>query len=124
MALEFKWVFGDEARTIDPEPIPWPPESHVLFIYEDGRLIGQSSIVFMPIIEGTRLEPDKRNGTIAARIVHEVERRYLEHWQAVAMAFAPDDHPEIGVYLERFGYEKMALTFYKKTLIAEREEAA
>lgn len=124
MALEFKWVYGEKAREIDPEGIPWPPESHVLFVYEDGRLIGRSSISFMPVIEGTLIEPDKRNGTIATRIMREVEQRYLAFGKAVAMAFIPDEKPEIGTYLERLGFEKMPLTFYKKNLIAEQEKAA
>jgi hypothetical protein len=124
MSLEFKWVYGDEARMIDTEPIPWPPESHVLFVYEDGNLIGRSSIVFTPMIEGTRLDPEKRNGTLAARIIHEVERRYLEFAKPVAMAFAPNDQPEIGEYLERFGFEPRTLTMYTKNLIAKEEPKA
>jgi N-acetylglutamate synthase-like GNAT family acetyltransferase len=78
----------------------------------------------MPVIEGTRIEPDKRNGLVATRIMREVEKRYLEFGKAVAMAFTENDKPEVGEYLERLGFEHMPLTFYKKDLISAEKGAA
>ena len=121
--IEFRWLKGDAAQAIDPDHIRWPADTNVLYVIEDGEIIGRSSILMVPMIEGTFLRIDKRSGTLAARIIREVEKRYLEEGQPAAMAFAPESQPEIAEYLERFGFEEQPLTMYKKNLIAEREAA-
>lgn len=123
MPIEFLWLQGDEARAIDPESLAWPTASRVLFVYEDNKLIGRSSVFPLMMIEGTWLHPDYRNGTIASRILKEVERQYLEEGQEAAMAFVPNDKPEIADYMQRIGYVAQPIRLFMKALVAKRRAA-
>lgn len=121
--IEFLWLQGDEARALDPDGLAWPIAARVLFVYDEGRLIGRSSVFPLMLIEGTWLHPDYRNGTTAARIVKEVERQYLEEGHEAAMAFVPNDKPEIADYMKRFGYVEQPIRLFIKPL-AEKAQAA
>ena len=121
MGLEFTWVDGLEARKIDPNGIAWPADSKVVFVSDGDQIIGRSSIMNVPMIEGTWLRDDHRNGTMAARLILEVERKYREHGEEAALAFAPDE--EVASYLRRFGYEEQPLRMFLKPLVAKQEAA-
>jgi Predicted acetyltransferase len=116
--IEFRWLDGEAARVLDPDGIEWPGDTRVLYVFENGQLIARSSIMSVPMIEGTWIKPEHRNGTLAVRIIKEVERHYLENGEEAAMAFAPADQPEVAEYLKRLGYEEKPLRFFIKPLVS------
>lgn len=120
--IEFKIVDGLEARKIDSS-LEWPEEAHVVFAFEDGKVVARSSILPMPLVEATFVAPEKRNSTLAFRLFKEVEKLYLEHGKPVAMAMAMNDQPEVKEYLVRMGFKQMPLTLFTKNLIATQEVA-
>lgn len=129
MAIEFLWLQGDEARAIDPHGLEWPSDAHILFVYEDGVIVGRSSMTILPIlnlsmVEGTWVRDDKHGTTLAARMVKEVERHFVEHGKTHAFAFTLDSQPEIGDYLARFGWERKPLSVYMKQLVSDVAEKA
>ncbi len=123
MSLEFRWLDGMAARLLDPDRIQWPADSRVLFVFEGNELIARSSITNIPMIEGTWIEPQHRNGTLATRIMKEVEKHYRENGEEAALAFIPSDQPEIAEYMIRLGYEEKPLRFFLKPLVARAEAA-
>lgn len=121
--IEFRWLDGEAARLLDPDGIEWPGDTHVLYVFEGEQIIARSSIMSVPMIEGTWIEPERRNGTLATRIIREVEKHYRDNGEEAAMAFIPSDQPEIADYMMRLGYQEKPLRFFLKPLV-ERAEAA
>ncbi len=123
MNLEFRWLDGLAARLLDPDHIQWPADSRVLFVFEGDTLVARSSITNIPMIEGSWIEPTHRNGTLATRLMKEVERHYRDNGETAALAFVPSDQPEICEYMKRLGYEEKHLRFFLKPLVARAEAA-
>lgn len=122
-SIELVEKAGAEARALDPDGIQWPNAQMsapiVVFAYEGDRIVGRSAILPVDIIEGTMVAEDKRGTSLAFRLLRRVEELYLQAGRTHAIAFAHDDQPEVGEYLERVGYEKSPLTVYSKQLVKE-----
>lgn len=121
--IDFKLLTGPELAAIDPDGIPWPFDTFAWCAFEDGKLVGRSAIMNLPVVEGTWVEPTKRNGTLAARLLWKIEDLYRSLGKTHAMAMVREDQPEIQYYMERFGYKREPLVFYSKEL-KQKEEAA
>ena|ERR1700720_3122224 len=125
--LEFKWVGGEEARRLDKDHLDWPADSHVLFVMENGEVVARSSMTILPvlqypIVEATWVREDKQKGTLAYRVLKEVENHFIEFGKTHIFAFAYDGQPEVGDYLTRVGYERKPLAVYMKQLVNENGE--
>lgn len=126
-SVEFIEVGGLEARSIDAQQLEWPADSRVVFAVENGSVVGRSSMYTLPVavildwatIEGTEIDKAKRGGTLAVRLIKFVEQVFRDHGKTHAFAFSYDDQPEVGGYLERFGYTKVPFTVWQKQLVKE-----
>lgn len=120
-AIELVEKAGEDARNIDPEGIQWPSAQMsapiVVFAFEGDRIVGRSAILPVDVIEGTMVVEDKRGTSLAFRLLRRVEELYLQAGRTHAIAFAHNDQPEVGEYLERVGYERSPLTVYSKQLV-------
>lgn len=116
-AIELKVLTGDDARNADPDGVKWPDGAPVVFAYEGDRVVGRSAILPVDVVEGTMVADDKRGTSLAFRLLRRVEGLYLQAGRTHAIAFAHNDQPEVGEYLERVGYEKSPLTVYSKQLV-------
>lgn len=112
--IEFKLLTGPELNTIDPDGISWPFDTFAWVALEDGKLVGRSAILNLPVIEGTMVVPEKRSSTLARRLIEKVEQLYKSLGKTHSWAMAAN--AEIGDYLERIGYEKVPVTLYSKKL--------
>lgn len=114
--IEFRVVNGVEARDLDPEHLEWPEDTVVVFALENERVLARSSILNLPMIEGTWVCEDKRGTTLAYRLVKHVEDVYRDQGKTHAFAFSWNQQPEVGEYLERIGFEKKDLSIWVKQL--------
>lgn len=115
----FKQLGGEEARKVDPEQVPWPDDSTVVYGYEADQLVARSGLVLMPLIEGTWVVPEKRAGRLAIRLMAQMEELLRQAQKPYALALGADDQPEVGRYLQYLGYERVPVTLYKKALNKE-----
>lgn len=113
--IEFKEFTGTDARQIDPQGIAWPDDAVVVYGMEDGAIVCRSSVINLPVIEGTMLADEKQGGTLGVRLVRRIEDLYRQASRTHAMAFAVEGS-EVGGYLERLGYKRQPLEFYAKEL--------
>ena len=116
MAVEFQILMGPEARKIDPDCIKWPDDTIGVFAREGADIVGRSTIVQLPHIEGTWVRNDFRGSTLAFRLVEKIESILKKANKSSAFAFIYDEQPEIASYMERRGYKKMPLAVYQKEL--------
>lgn len=117
--IEFRVLDGLAAREIDTEQIEWPADARVIFAMEGNEVVGRSSLVHLPVVEGTWVSQAKRGSTLAYRLLKKVEDVFRENGKPVAMAMAHDTQPEIADFLERFGFTRVPVTLYVKTLVKE-----
>jgi|SRR5688572_9316479 len=122
MSVEFKLLTGPELNLIDPQGVTWPFDTMGIVAFEDGKLVARTAIMNLPVIEGTWVDPEKRNTFLAARLIQKIEQLYVELGKTHAMALVYDEQPEIEGYLKRFGYEKQPVTFHAKELIPAKKE--
>ncbi len=125
--IEFIEVGGLEARKLDPLQMEWPEDSFVIFVAQDGDIVGRSSlsalpaasILNYPVIEGTWVREDKRGSTLAYRLLKKVEDVFIREGKTHAVAFIQDQQPEIGAYMARLGYEHKEVSMWVKQLVGE-----
>lgn len=123
-AIEFRWVSGVDARELDIDHLDWPADAHVLFVFENGEVIARSSMSILPVlqfpmVEGTWIREDRRNGALGYRVLKAVEEHFIEHGKTHLFAFAWEAQPEVGDYLTRIGFERKPLAVYMKQLVKE-----
>lgn len=121
--IEFQLVTAEQLRAVDPEGISWPDDTFGVVAFEDGKLVGRTAILQLPIVEGTMVVPEKQGSSLAYRLVQKVEEMYLSLGKTHAWAMASLDQPEVSDYLKRVGYTAVPVVLYTKDLIA-REKAA
>jgi Acetyltransferase (GNAT) family len=114
--IEFKFVTGAEAREIDPQQLPWPDSSAVLYAEQDGEIVGRTASLILPIIEGTWVAESKRGSSLAYRLIKKLEAEACAVGQTQLFAFIMDNQPELHGYMERIGYVKQPLTVWVKAL--------
>jgi GNAT superfamily N-acetyltransferase len=110
----FRVLSGVEARPIDPDKIPFPDDSVVLYAFEGERIVGRTSIIHLPHIEGTWVAEDKRGTTLAFRLVKKIEEIIRDDGKGFAFAYAWDQQPEVSDYLQRVGYQRFPVTVFFK----------
>lgn len=115
--IQYQLFTGLEARLIDPENLPWPGDSAVLYAIENNEVVGRMGIIELPHIEGTWIREDKRNSSIGFRLITKLENILEEENRSAIFAFAANNQPEISNYLERLGYSLMPVKIYMKPLI-------
>jgi len=93
---------------------PDPQQSIAVVAKQDGRIIGRMLLVGMAHIEGTWIADDFRNGTIAVRMIREMEKQATE--TGLKTIFAYSDRPEIDEYMERLGYASTNMKVFRKDL--------
>ena len=114
-----KLLEGEEraqALSVDGFTIPVPPETLVLGAVEDGRVVGRIMLLQMLHLEGTWVAEDKRGSTLAPRLVKAAEELLVRCGSTHAIAYTPESNPQIGQYLERFGYSRFPVTTWQKSL--------
>ncbi len=114
MSITFTPVAGENARQFDPFGVEWPAHSIVVFAHEGDKVVARSAIVPVPHIEGTWVDESKRGSTVAPRLIKVVEEALRSQGATCAFAFTPDDQPEIGDYMERFGYKEQPMRIWLK----------
>lgn len=125
MSIEFTLLTGEELKAVDPQGVQWPWDTFGIIATEDGKVVGRSAIINMPMIEGTMVVPEKQGGTLAYRLIQKIEELYRELGKTHAIAMVYDEQPEVAEYLKRIGFEKMPVVVYSKTLVeAEKAKAA
>lgn len=121
--IEYKLLTAIELNEIDPQGVQWPLDTFGIVALEDGKVVGRTTIMNLPVIEGTWIEESKRGGTLAVRLVQRIEELYKTLGKTHAMALVYNEQPEIAEYLKRFGFEEQPLRFYAKELVAKKEAA-
>lgn len=114
--VEFKILMGPEARKIDPDKVQWPDDTIAVFAIDDGKVVGRSTIIQLPHIEGTWVDEAHRGSTLAFRLVQKVESILEKAHKTSAFAFIHETQPEIAGYMERREYKRMPLIVYQKEL--------
>jgi len=111
-------ITGSEMTKIpQPDGVPWPEDSlHVVTLDDDGRLMARVSLIAIPHVEGTWVDPSLRGTTIAARMLKRMEEEVRNLGRTHLFAFAMDNQPEVSQYLERFGYKKFPVSVWVKEL--------
>jgi len=114
----FETLTGEAAREVDPEKLQWPKDSIIVYARRDsdGDIIGRSAIVHFPHIEGTWVSEAERGGTLAYRLVGQIENIVRNAGKLYVWSFVDDAHPEIAGYLERMGYKLQPMKLYLKAL--------
>lgn len=116
MSEEIKVLTGVEARSVDPSGLPWPDTSEVICAFEDGKLVGRIGYIFLPHMEATWVAEEKRGGTLAFRLVKAMEKLVAASGSPAVFAYAYDQQPEVGEYLQRIDYQKLPLTIWMKNV--------
>src|SRR5512146_2164797 len=98
-------VTGKAAREIDPEKIPWPDNSTVQYAFDGDKIVARSAVVFLPHIEGTMVEESYRGGTIAPRLIRNIESALKASGASKVFSFILNSQPEVAGYMERVGYK-------------------
>lgn len=93
---------------------PNPNHSLVVVLSADEKMVGRSSIVGVPHIEGTYLEPAYRKGALLKKLIAAIEVEAQKEGISQLLSFAPN--VEVESYLARLGYSKMAITVWEKRL--------
>lgn len=115
--MNLEVVKGSDAARVDPEGIPWPADSIVVFALNgDGAIKGRAAVVILPHIEGTWVAESERGSPLAYRMVRRIEEILKESGRTHAFAFVEENRPEIRDYLVRTGYGVMPLTVLSKEL--------
>lgn len=124
MSTELRIVTANQLAAFDLNGITeWPADTvGVLAIEDEKVVVGQTSILNLPIIEGTIVVESKRGTSLLYRLIKRVEELYLELGKTYSWAMAAT--PEVEDYLERLGYSKVQVTLYCKNLVGEKEKAA
>jgi RimJ/RimL family protein N-acetyltransferase len=114
--LHFKVLRGEQAKTIDPEGVLWPPDSLVTFAERGNKIVGRCALIELPHIEGTWVAKEEQKSTIAFRMVNGAEKT-LKHLGAKhVIAFVEANNAEVQGYVERMGYKKQRLEVWVKEL--------
>lgn len=125
MSVQIEILTGAEARLVDPRQIAFPDDSVVFYARENGEIVGQTSIIELPHLEGTTVREDKRGTRLAAQLVAAAEETLRSLGRSYAFAFVLEGDVQVADYLNRFGYSKFPVVVYCKNLMeAEQEEAA
>lgn len=116
MAIQFQILMGKEARAIDPDKIEWPDDTIVVYAREGEKIVGRSTIMQIPHIEGTWVDEQHRRSTLAPRLVAKVESIMKQANKKASFAFIQNSQPEVAGYMERIGYARMPLEVFSKEL--------
>lgn len=126
--IKFKFLMGPE--TAEPESqipleqrIPWPLDSLVMYVYEDGRLVGRMGLMSIKIMEGTWAVEDKRGSRLLFQMLRQFEEMVKTLGTTSLVTQAADSQPEIEGYLKRLDFERLPTTLMIKDL-NKKEEAA
>jgi len=116
--MEIRVLTADEATKAQAMDGISMPESTLFIgaINDEGEIVGRTTLVSLLHIEGTRVEEHYRGTTLAARLVRAAEAKLKELGATYAIAYTPDYDPKIGEYLERFGYTRLPVTPWQKSL--------
>src|SRR5574343_954441 len=91
--------------SIPEDPVDvFPPEFTFLAAFDTNGLAGRISLCTLPHIEGTWIREDLRNGRVGLTLLRTLESSILSTGRTHVWAFAYDEQPEVGSYLERQGY--------------------
>jgi N-acetylglutamate synthase-like GNAT family acetyltransferase len=117
MSTELRIVTADQLAAFDLNGgTQWPVDTFGVLAIEGGeKVVGQTAILNLPVIEGTIVVDEKKGTTLLYRLIKRVEELYRELGKTHAWAMAAE--PEVEDYLERLGYHKVPVTLYTKELI-------
>ena len=103
------------AREIDG--VEFPAEALMLGAVDaDGKVVGRIVLMSLLHIEGTWVDEAHRGGSLAVRLVRKAENMLADNGFTSAIAYTSEEQPEIGEYLQRFGYSRLPLTIWQKLL--------
>jgi ribosomal protein S18 acetylase RimI-like enzyme len=116
--MEIRELTPDEiiaAREIDG--VEFPVESVILGAVDDnGKIVGRIALMSLLHIEGTWVDEAHRGGSLAVRLVKKAENLLAANGFTSAIAYVAETQPEIGDYLQRFGYSRLPLAVWQKPL--------
>lgn len=119
----FEAMMGDEATKVDPEGLTWPWDTFVLFAKDEaGTIVGRITTMNLPVVEGTWTAEEYRGGTLAYRLLKQMEETMAKPpiSKLSSLAMVADATPEIADYLRRVGYEQVPVKLFVKKLAAEK----
>ena len=125
--MEFRFLAGPEIleaekQIPDDQKVNWPVDSIVMYCFEDNKVIGRMGLMSFKIVEGTWAHPDKKGTSVAYRMMRQMEAMVAYLGEPAINAFSADDQP-VSDYLERYGFERLPITLYTKSLV-EKGKAA
>ena len=117
--IEFKRLEPGEWDLLgNDEPLPDAKKAIALVaVDQDGDLAGRVFLVAPAHIEGIYVDRKWRGSTIMQRLVAKAEGEARRLGLTQLLAFAKDETMED--YIDRLGYEKLALTVWQKSLTGE-----
>jgi N-acetylglutamate synthase-like GNAT family acetyltransferase len=93
---------------------PDPNGSIVVVARDDGEVVGRMFLLSLAHIEGTWINKQHRNGTLAVRMIKLMEKEAKNIGISSLFAYAKNE--EVGGYLERLGYKRTELVVFEKEL--------
>ena len=108
-----KQEFGS-LRKIEEGFVPNADESIVVVAKDGEKIVGRMFLISVAHVEGTWIDAEARNGTIAARMMREMEKQAAGAGLRTIFAYAEDE--KVGEYIERLGYSKVPLAVFRKEL--------
>lgn len=92
-----------------------PPQGSIAIVAsQDDQIVGRMLLVSMAHVEGTWVHEHFRNGTIAARMMREMEKQAASLGLKTIFAYAETE--KVGEYIERLGYVPTDLKVFRKDL--------
>jgi N-acetylglutamate synthase-like GNAT family acetyltransferase len=114
---QYIFLPAEQSRLIDPENLPWPDESVVLFAFENNDIIGRIGAIPQLHIEGVWIREDKRNSSVLSNLVSKLEDELKAQNRSIAFVYVLDDNKEMADYVARLGYSEMPIKIYAKALV-------
>lgn len=116
MSIEYKIANGAIARNIDPQSLPWPDDSKVIYAFENDQIVGRLAIMFLPHIEGAWIREDKRNGILLTRLFEQVEQILKQDSRTTALSFIKEDEINIIDLAVKQKYKQLPYKVFLKDL--------
>lgn len=115
--IETRRLLPEEFKLLNqfPDRAVFNPEHSVVVVIGEGeKLVGRTSILGVPHVEGTYIDPAHRNGSTLKRLMTAIEQEARKEGIKQLLSYAPDF--EVEMYLYRIGYKKMPISVWEKEL--------
>jgi len=104
----------DSLLEIEEGYCPDPNSSIVVVAKDDGEIVGRMFLLSLAHIEGTWINKQHRNGTIAFRMIKLMEQEAKKIGINTLFAYSKSD--DVSGYMERLGYKKTDMVVFEKEI--------